>query len=398
MNSADIQSSKAPEPPASPTPTRRNGKLLTGIGALAVALAIGAVAYAATRPEPTAAVLRIVDGNSLEVTVDGETIQVDLLNVQTPLASDLDEAAACMGPESSEFMETTLPIGSVVDLDQRIELPDRVLARVTFGDVVLNEEVVSLGLGVAVVEDESDGDLYTTVLAAQHEAIDAERGLYSPTVDCTIPHLLASYVDIAALFTEGAGIADALDLPTLEDHSMLGLLLASQVDKLTADLLTPSETAFPMLAFAGEASRAALLPRMTTTLTQTTADIATSQTTVTTAITTKKEEIAAAERAAEAAAAAEAQRVADEAAAEAQRVADEAAAAARRAADQEAQQRAAAAAPRAKAPAATSGTSGSTRSKTPSAGTDTYTGCRAYGPAGTSIDNKGRRYTKISCS
>ena len=35
--------------------------------------------------------------------------------------------------------------------------------------------------------------------------------------------------------------------------------------------------------------------------------------------------------------------------------------------------------------------------RAPSSGPDTYTGCRAYGPTGTSIDNKGRRYTKIPC-
>lgn len=29
---------------------------------------------------------------------------------------------------------------------------------------------------------------------------------------------------------------------------------------------------------------------------------------------------------------------------------------------------------------------------------DTYTGCRAYGPDGTSVDEQGRRYTKIDCT
>jgi endonuclease YncB( thermonuclease family) len=29
---------------------------------------------------------------------------------------------------------------------------------------------------------------------------------------------------------------------------------------------------------------------------------------------------------------------------------------------------------------------------------DTYTGCRAYGPDGTSVDDRGRRYTKIDCT
>jgi endonuclease YncB( thermonuclease family) len=32
------------------------------------------------------------------------------------------------------------------------------------------------------------------------------------------------------------------------------------------------------------------------------------------------------------------------------------------------------------------------------AGADTYTGCRAYGPDGTSVDDQGRRYTKIDCT
>ena len=32
------------------------------------------------------------------------------------------------------------------------------------------------------------------------------------------------------------------------------------------------------------------------------------------------------------------------------------------------------------------------------AGADTYTGCRAYGPDGTNVDDQGRRYTKIDCT
>ncbi len=39
-----------------------------------------------------------------------------------------------------------------------------------------------------------------------------------------------------------------------------------------------------------------------------------------------------------------------------------------------------------------------TRSATPTSPTDTYTGCRAYGPNGTSVDDQGRRYTKINCT
>ena len=35
---------------------------------------------------------------------------------------------------------------------------------------------------------------------------------------------------------------------------------------------------------------------------------------------------------------------------------------------------------------------------TSSEASDTYTGCRAYGPDGTSTDDQGRRYTKIDCT
>jgi hypothetical protein len=37
-------------------------------------------------------------------------------------------------------------------------------------------------------------------------------------------------------------------------------------------------------------------------------------------------------------------------------------------------------------------------SGTGSGGVDQYTGCRAYGPNGTSVDDQGRRYTKIDCT
>jgi endonuclease YncB( thermonuclease family) len=36
-------------------------------------------------------------------------------------------------------------------------------------------------------------------------------------------------------------------------------------------------------------------------------------------------------------------------------------------------------------------------SSAPATSDDEYTGCRAYGPNGTSIDDQGRRYTKIDC-
>jgi endonuclease YncB( thermonuclease family) len=39
-----------------------------------------------------------------------------------------------------------------------------------------------------------------------------------------------------------------------------------------------------------------------------------------------------------------------------------------------------------------------TGTSTGTGASDTYTGCRAYGPGGTSVDDQGRRYTKIDCT
>ena len=39
-----------------------------------------------------------------------------------------------------------------------------------------------------------------------------------------------------------------------------------------------------------------------------------------------------------------------------------------------------------------------TGTSTGTGASDTYTGCRAYGPGGTSTDDQGRSYTKIDCT
>ena len=394
MNSAK---SRPPVPPrpftapatarftAPPQPKSRN-TLWAGLGALAIALAAGAVVTATSGSDQTATVLQVVDGNSVDVTLDGETVRVRLRNVAVPSATDPDPLAQCLGPESTAFLEQTLPVGSSVRLAHGVDQDDAMLAGVYLDDTFVNEEIARVGLGVAVPDDseiDSD-DFYDAVLSAQGEAVEAGHGVYSAVIDCTIAFHLDSYENdsrtLEVATREAVRLARAAQESALESLNTVSAdvdRLAGDVAALSAVVSAPEEPVFPMLAFATEPARS-LVPAMTDRLTSIAPRISTAQSSIATAITTTEERIAAKLRAAEAAAAAQAER----AAAAARWAAEEAA---QDAADAAAERAAAAAVPRPKAPS----TSG---------GIDTYTGCRAYGPGGTSIDNKGRRYTKISCS
>ena len=398
MNSANPLPSGPSRPIPPPSQSTSRATLWAGFGALAIAIAVGVTVATISGPDETATVLKVVDGNSVDVTLDGKTVQVHLRNVAVPSAADPDALARCLGPESAEFLESKLPIGSTVRLERGVDQPDGMLAGVYLDDTFINEEVARAGLGVAVPTDDGDDDgddFYDTVLAANSEAVEAERGVYSTDIPCTVAYLVKHYEDDALGLGLAAGEAAGRTLAALNDLVDDGSHLADQVAHLFAVVSEPDESVFPMLAFATEPTRSTLVPEVADMLTGITSRISAAQSTIATAITTKEEEIAAeTARVAEAARIAEEERVAEAArVAEEERLAAEAAAAAQRAADAAAQRAANAAAQRA-ANAATP------RPKAPSTsgGTDTYTGCRAYGPHGTSLDNKGRRYTKISCN
>lgn len=176
---------------------------------------------------------------------------------------------------------------------------------------------------------------FKTVQAAQAQAKTKSRGLYSETIECTVPARVAALKgQMAALTGADSATAASADVSVLVAHSAT-IIAGTSVEKAAL----AREAA--VVKKAAEAAAAA----------------------------------AAAAAQAEAAAAAAAAAAEEEAAAAAQ-----AAAAARAAADERT----------ASVPAPVT--------RPPSSGNvDKYTGCRAYGPQGTSSDDKGRRYTKIPC-
>ena len=344
--------------------------------------------------------LKIIDGDTFDVDRDGETVRIHLLSVDSPETGATAVVARCMGPEATAFLESVLPVGSAVRLERDTDQDtpqdkdaSPVLARAYVGETFVDAEIARAGLGVA--RDTGNAEVYDIVLAAQGEAVAAERGLYSVDEACTIPHAVRAFEEATALIVEALSADVALTTEDLEAYSAYAVTLAAPVTSLTTLMAGPDQTVYPMLAFADGTARSTLLSQLKRTAAATATDLENAQSVITSTITAREEAAAAAQRAAEeAAAAAEAQRLADEAAAaaEAQRLAD---AETQRLAAAEAQRQATA--NKAQTPTTTAPKTAGSGSGSGSGSVDKYTGCRAYGPKGTSVDTKGRRYTKIAC-
>lgn len=82
----------------------------------------------------------IIDGDTITVTVQSQTVTVRLLGIDTPEKLGGPRPAECFGAEASEFAEQLLPVGSSVGLARDIESRDqygRLLAWVHRDDGVL---------------------------------------------------------------------------------------------------------------------------------------------------------------------------------------------------------------------------------------------------------------------
>jgi micrococcal nuclease len=182
-----------------------------GVAKLALALiAVGGAGTAtavALAPEPStqsAIVTEVVDGDTLDVDIDGRTERIRLLNVDTPETKDPNQPVQCLGPEATAYLSGLLPPGTGVRLeydDERTDRYDRTLAAVFSSDgTLVNAEIARQGLAAVMVIDGNDR-FYPPVAAARDEAVAAGRGLYSPDVACTLPG------QVKAITTAGNGLA-----------------------------------------------------------------------------------------------------------------------------------------------------------------------------------------------
>lgn len=131
--------------------------------------------------QPT--VSKIVDGDTLDVDRDGETVRVRLLNIDTP------EQGECLYQEAKDRLTDLAPPGTHVRLKRDQERQDRYgreLAAVFAGDVFLNEQLAAEGLARAVTYEPNHA--YTSRMeAAQARARSAHLGMHAVPSECLLP-------------------------------------------------------------------------------------------------------------------------------------------------------------------------------------------------------------------
>jgi micrococcal nuclease len=82
----------------------------------------------------TATIQRVVDGDTVDVDINGRRERVRLIGIDTPETKKPNTPIECYGPEASAFAISLLPKGTIVTLTRDVEARDdfgRLLAYVT---------------------------------------------------------------------------------------------------------------------------------------------------------------------------------------------------------------------------------------------------------------------------
>ncbi len=188
--------------------------------------AVGAVASVALGggDEDTVVVNRVIDGDTIDVDLDGENTRVRLLNIDTPEIGHNGEPSECLAEEAKRYLEGRLPKGTEVRLEYDSERTDkygRTLAGVFIDDDFINADVAAEGLATAVVFGGND-KFYDEVHNAERGPKDAGEGIFGVSDECKVSsdedmaEALSSAEAAAAAFVasgeaDSAGYEDVLD-------------------------------------------------------------------------------------------------------------------------------------------------------------------------------------------
>jgi micrococcal nuclease len=126
-----------------------------------------------------AEVTRVIDGDTIEVRLDGRTEDVRYIGVDTPETVKPGAPIECFGPEAHDFNEALVD-GEAIRLDYDAERRDvygRLLAYVHVGETFVNAELVRRGFATTLTIPPNDR-YAATFARLEREAADAGRGLW----------------------------------------------------------------------------------------------------------------------------------------------------------------------------------------------------------------------------
>jgi micrococcal nuclease len=143
--------------------------------------------------EANAVIEFVVDGDTVDVTIDGVEERVRLIGIDTPETKKPNTPVECFGPEASAFTESLLPIGTAVRIERDIVGRDdygRILGYLyRAGDgIFVNYEMVRQGFArpLTIAPNTTHERLF---VSAARSANDDDAGLWAA---CASPRRIAS--------------------------------------------------------------------------------------------------------------------------------------------------------------------------------------------------------------
>lgn len=156
-----------------------------GVGVLLL-IAVLALAEPASKDQiqsetVTAVVTHVVDGDTVDVELDGKKERIRLLLVDTPEVNVSDKPPQPFGPEATEFAEQVLS-GKEVRLEfdgPERDKYDRMLAYLWIGDSLFNQMLLEEGLARVAYVYDPPYKYYDDLVAAQEKAKLEKKGIWS---------------------------------------------------------------------------------------------------------------------------------------------------------------------------------------------------------------------------
>lgn len=220
--------------------------LLTGtVGAAVIFGGATFISTVADSGATDAEVVRVVDGDTIEVRYDGEQRVVRFLNIDAPETKYPGKAVECLGPEATTYLEEQLQPGDTVRLEFDQEPLDRFgrdLAGVYEDDLFINAEIARRGLGIPVYV-EPNRKFLDVVKLAYEEGKAAQVGMFDPSLACTFEARIQEYADtVAGLESADPAIAqEAADSAVAEGTALLAIIAGAEAGSLAAAGLTAIE-------------------------------------------------------------------------------------------------------------------------------------------------------------
>lgn len=263
------------------------------LAALLLTLAVLSAVKGVRTAQSYGSVVRVVDGHTIVVNMDGTEETVTLAGVQAPMAAPEGKRASldnCLAEESTANLSGMLASGDSIQLqyaDDSNGPGGTRLALARSGGQVINIVQVEAGLAVPVREQPMK-QLGADLEDAQEEARTEEAGLYSPSADCTLPGRVAPVVDVLRELPEGGPSSSS------EADAQITAVAAAVEQGVTAEkvfaTIDPEGTSLSSLAWGEDVPR--LRQQLDESLAQAQTELASLQSTRGVLLTREREEAA----------------------------------------------------------------------------------------------------------